>query len=299
MADNNQFRCGYVTLIGRPNVGKSTLMNHLLGQKLSIVSRKAQTTRWKLIGIKTTSNYQAIFIDTPGFQQSPKLALNRYMNKEVSSAIQHVDLVLFVIEALNWNALDETVLQFIQKQNIMPILVINKIDKLDNKKELLPFIEQLSGQARFSDIVSISAMKGEALNRLENCIATSLPISDKIYPDDQITDRSERFFAAEFIREKLTRRLGNELPYRLSVTIEEFRHIGNIIHIGAVIWVEKPGQKAIVIGNGGKLLKDTGKEARLEMQNMFNSKVNLRTWVKVRKKWMDSEFALKEFGYMN
>ena len=279
-------------------MGKSTLMNKLLNRKLSIVSRKPQTTRWKLRGIKTNKQYQAIFIDTPGFQDSPRLALHRYMNREVINSIQEVDLILFVVEALNWKEMDRKVMEFLLGDK-SPVLIINKIDKTNNKTQLLPFIQGLLERYSFDEVIPVSAKKGKGLDEIEACISRSLPVADAIYPEYQMTDRSERFFAAEFIREKLTRKLGKELPYKLTVTIEDFKCIEEITHVNAVIWVEKAGQKAIVIGKGGRILKQVGKEARIDMQEMFNIKINLNTWVKVRKKWADSQFSLRQFGYMH
>lgn len=288
-----------MALIGRPNVGKSTLLNRLLGRKLSIVSRKPQTTRWRLAGIKTDRQHQAIFIDTPGFQIAPRLALNRYMNREVINSIRHVDVVLLIVEALNWTRMDGKVMEFLLKNNKSPILIANKIDKAGRKRALLPFIEDMVQRYSFVEIIPISASRGKGVERVEACIPGYLPVAEPIYSKDRITDRSERFFASEFIREKLTKRLGQELPYKLSVTIEDFKCTEKIIHVNAVIWVETMGQKAIVIGRGGKLLKQVGQEARKDLQDMLHAQVNLNTWVRIRKKWADSEFALRQFGYIN
>lgn len=293
-----EFRTGYVSIIGRPNVGKSTLLNHLIEQKLSIVSRKPQTTRWNLLGIKTTPDAQIIFIDTPGLQKDPKLALNQHMNKEVSNTLGHIDIILFVVEALKWNELDENVINLLKKSSQTQIfLVLNKVDKVSNKNDLLSFIETVSKEIDFKEVIPVSAIKGDGLDRLEASIIKSLPVAPALFPEDQVTDRSERFFAAEFIREKLMTRLSDELPYHLSITIDEFKEKNNVLHIHACIWVERKGQKSIVIGKEGSVLKAVGKEARKDLEEMFDKKVNLKTWVKVKKKWTDSEQALKQFGY--
>lgn len=294
----SQFRTGHVSIIGRPNVGKSTLLNRLINQKLSIVSRKPQTTRWNLQGIKTSSEYQAIFIDTPGLQIRPRFALNRHMNREVLNSLNHIDIILFVIEALKWNELDKNVLTLLKKiSSIKIFLVINKIDKLSDKNNLLSYINTISRETDFNEVIPISAKKGKGLKKLETLISINLPVASPLFPEDRVTNRSQRFFAAEFIREKLISRLSEELPYRLSITIDEFKEINNVIHINACIWVEKKGQKSIIIGKDGKVLKATGKAARQELENLFEKKVNLKSWVKVKSKWTNSEQALKQFGY--
>lgn len=294
----DEFRTGYVSIIGRPNVGKSTLLNHFLEQKLSIVSRKPQTTRWNLLGIKTSAQSQIIFIDTPGLQKDPKLALNHHMNKEVLNTLNYIDIILFVVEASKWNELDENVVNLLNKSSSAKVfLVLNKIDKVSNKNDLLKFIDTISKEIQFDEVIPVSASKGAGVNELESEIIEQLPIGSALFPEDQITDRSERFFAAEFIREKLMTRLSDELPYNLSVTIEEFKQKNNVIHIHANIWVERSGQKSIVIGKDGSVLKAVGKEARKDLEIMYDEKVNLKTWVKVKKNWTDSEQALKQFGY--
>ena len=293
-----EFRSGHVSIIGKPNVGKSTLLNQLIDQKISIVSRKPQTTRWNINGIKTSSNYQIIFIDTPGLQINPKFTLNRYMNKEVSNSLIFVDIILFVVEALNWNELDVNVVKLLKNTKKTKLfLVLNKIDKIPKKDQLLSDINAISKEIEFDEIIPVSAIRDTGIDRLEELVAESLPVSQPFYPIEQVTDRSERFFAAEFIREKLIIRLNNEIPYQLSVTIEEFNDTENIIHIDACIWVEKQGQKIIVIGKNGKVLKEIGRLARLELENLYDKKVNLKTWVKVKSKWSDSKTALKKFGF--
>lgn len=294
----DDFRTGYVSIIGRPNVGKSTLLNHLIEQKLSIVSRKPQTTRWNLLGIKTAANSQIIFIDTPGLQKEPKLALNQHMNREVSNTLGHIDIILFIVEALKWNELDENVISLLKQASEAEIfLVLNKIDNVTNKNDLLSFIDNVSKEINFTEVIPVSAKKGDGVDGLESTIIKYLPFAPALFPEDQITDRSERFFAAEFIREKLMTRLSDELPYHLSITIDEFKEKNNVLHIHACIWVERKGQKSIVIGKEGTVLKAVGKEARKDLEEMFDKKVNLKTWVKVKKKWTDSEQALKQFGY--
>ncbi len=293
-----EFRTGYVSIIGRPNVGKSTLLNHLVEQKLSIVSRKPQTTRWNLLGIKTSSDYQIIYIDTPGLQKDPKIALNQHMNREVSNTLNYIDITLFVVEALKWNELDENVIKLLEKSSASQLfLVLNKVDKIANKNDLLFFINTVSKKTKFKEVIPVSATKGTGIEDLESAITKNLPVASPLFPEDQVTDRSERFFAAEFIREKLMTRLSDELPYHLSITIDEFKEKNNVLHIHACIWVERKGQKSIVIGKEGSVLKAVGKEARKDLEDMFGKKVNLKTWVKVKKKWTDSEQALKQFGY--
>ncbi len=293
-----EFRTGYVSIIGRPNVGKSTLLNHLVEQKLSIVSRKPQTTRWNLLGIKTSSDYQIIYIDTPGLQKDPKIALNQHMNREVSNTLNYIDITLFVVEASKWNELDENVIKLLEKSSASQLfLVLNKVDKIANKNDLLFFINTVSKKTKFKEVIPVSATKGTGIEDLESAIIKNLPVASPLFPEDQVTDRSERFFAAEFIREKLMTRLSDELPYHLSITIDEFKEKNNVLHIHACIWVERKGQKSIVIGKEGSVLKAVGKEARKDLEDMFGKKVNLKTWVKVKKKWTDSEQALKQFGY--
>jgi len=294
----SEFRSGYVSIIGKPNVGKSTLLNQLVDQKISIVTRKPQTTRWSVNGIKTSENYQIVFIDTPGLQVNPKLALNRYMNKEVSNSLIFVNVIIFVIEALKWNELDWNVVKLLKNLDRPKIiLAINKIDKVSKKEKLLSNIDLISKKVKFDEIIPISATKKEGLNDLIELAVKNIPVSEPLYPNDQITNRSERFFAAEFIREKLIMRLSNEIPHHLSVTIEEFRDTKNILHIDACIWVEKESHKSIVIGKEGKVLKDVGTLARNDLEKFFNKNINLKTWVKIKNKWADSRTALKQFGY--
>jgi GTP-binding protein Era len=293
-----EFKSGYVAIIGRPNVGKSTLINRILGQKLCITSRRPQTTRHRVLGIKTTEHSQLIYVDTPGLHTQANRAMNRYMNRAASSSIEDMDVILFVVDGLNWNDDDKQVLSRLkQNANCPVILVLNKVDKLEDKAVLLPQIERLSSQFDFADIVPISARKGINIDQLEQQITQLIPEGELIFPEDQLTDRSSRFLAAELVREKLFRQLGQELPYSLTVEIEEFKTEGNMYRIGAVIYVERSGQKSIVIGKKGELLKTVGREARIEMEKLFDMKVFLQLWVKVRDGWSDNERMLKSLGY--
>jgi len=294
---NSQTYCGYVTILGRPNVGKSTLLNNLIGQKLSITSRKPQTTRRHTIGVNTNKYHQVIYIDTPGLQESPANAMNRYMNKEATNALAGIDILIYVVEALKWTTLDQHILNMIKDKTAPIILAINKMDKIKDKESMLPFLKELSGKMNFKEIIPISALSRKSLRPLEESIKTLLPAGTFQYPDDQVTDKSQRYFAAEFIREKLIKRLGEELPYTTTVTIDSFDEKETIIHIDAIIWVATKGQKTIVIGQKGAGLKAVGEQARKDMENMFESKVFLRTWVKVKDKWMDNELAIKQLGF--
>ncbi len=290
-------RCGYIAIVGRPNVGKSTLLNHILGQKLSITSRKPQTTRHKLLGIKTTEDTQYIYVDTPGLHQGQKKAINRYMNRAVTTAIQDVDVIVFMIEKLHWLPEDEQVAKRLADTRCPVILVINKVDTLDDKEQLLPHLQQMLERVNVAEIIPISALQNQNLDRLEEIIRARLPENDHFYPEDQITDRSSRFLAAEIIREKITRQLGDELPYQMTVEIEEFTQEGAILHIQALILVERDGQKRILIGDKGDRLKKIGQQAREDMQLLFDSKIMLKTWVKVKSGWSDDERALRSLGY--
>ncbi|VAX09313.1 GTP-binding protein Era [hydrothermal vent metagenome] len=293
----NDFRCGYVALVGRPNMGKSTLLNHLLGQKLSITSRKPQTTRQHLLGIKTTKTEQIIYVDTPGIHENAKRAINRYMNRTAFSALDSVNVIVFLVEALKWTSEDEMVLKRIKDSDIPAVLAINKVDKIDDKNKLLPYIQELSTKMDFLEVMPISATKGINLSQLEACVREQLEVSEAFYPEDQITDRSQRFLAAELVREKLMRMLGQELPYDLTVEIEKFKEEKGRYHIHALIWVERKNQKAIVIGEKGSRLKNVGTQARQDMEKLFNKKVFLEIWVKVKEGWSDDERALQSLGY--
>jgi GTP-binding protein Era len=289
-------RCGFVAIVGRPNVGKSTLMNHMLGQKLSITSRKPQTTRHQVLGIKTIGPMQAVYVDTPGMHEEQPRAINRYMNKAATSALKGVDVVVFVLDQLAWTTADERVLEKLSSLKCPVILAINKVDKIEKRETLLPHLDMLSRKRDFAEMIPVSALRETNLVPLEECVGRFLPQSVHFYPDDQITDRSERFMASEMVREKITRQLGAELPYSVAVEIEEFKHDGKTLHISAVILVERDGQKKIIIGDKGDRLRSIGQDARIDMERMFDNKVMLRLWVKVKRGWADSERALKSLG---
>lgn len=299
MTDRTSYRCGYVALIGRPNVGKSTLLNHLLGQKISITSRKPQTTRHRILGIKTTPETQFIYVDTPGLHGKARRAMNRYMNRAASAALEGVHVVLFIVEALQWTDDDELVLERLRRCGAPVILVVNKVDRLEDKAALLPFLQEVSGKFEFKDVIPVSALKGDNLEQLESLIRSYLDESDPYYPEDQITDRSVRFLAAEIIREKLMRRLGQELPYDLTVEIEQFKEEKGVTRINALIWVDRPNQKAIVIGKMGERLKAVGQDARRDIEKLLDTRVYLELWVKVKTGWSDDERALQSLGYRN
>jgi GTP-binding protein Era len=292
------FRSGYVSIIGRPNVGKSTLINHILGQKLCITSRRPQTTRHRLLGIKTTEHSQLIYVDTPGIHSDGKKAMNRYMNRAAASSIDDVDVILFVIEGTRWTEEDARILKRLESDAKVPvILVANKVDKIENKDNLLPQLQTISERFDFASVIPISARKGINLTALQDEIANLVPEGEMIFDEDQLTDRSSRFLAGEMVREKLFRHLGQELPYSLTVEIEQFEEEDGLYRISAVIYVERSGQKSIVIGKGGELLKTVGKDARLDMEKLFGCKVFLQLWVKVREGWSDNERMLKNLGY--
>ncbi len=294
---HSQKRCGYVAIVGRPNVGKSTLLNHLLGQKISITSRKPQTTRNNVLGIKTEDDVQIIFVDTPGVHLNHAKAINRYMNRAASTAIKDVDLVVFLVDRCTWSDEDEMVAKQLRNLKCPILLAVNKVDKLEDKEELLPHLKLLAEQLEVEEIVPISALRGHNLERLESLIIERLPEAAHFFPEDQITDRSSRFMAAEIVREKITRQLGDELPYQMAVEIEEFGYEGNVLHISALVLVERSGQKKILIGDKGARIKLIGQEARIDMENMFESKVMLNLWVKVKSGWSDDERALRSLGY--
>jgi GTP-binding protein Era len=290
-------KSGFVALVGRPNVGKSTLLNHLVGQKISITSRRPQTTRHRIHGIKTTEAGQAVFVDTPGIHASEKRAMNRYLNKAAGSALGDVDVVVWLIDRPAWLSEDELVLQRIRTSGVPVILVINKIDRIEDKDELLPFLQEASENHDFAAMIPVSALRGSNLDVLDRTIMDLLPDGELIFPEDQITDRSIRFMAAEIIREKLIRSLGQEVPHALTVEIEEYKQEGELTRIRALILVERAGQKAIVIGKKGEVLKKVGERARHDLERMLEGKVFLQLWVKVKEGWSDDERALRSLGY--
>lgn len=290
-------RVGYVAIVGRPNVGKSTLLNHILGQKISITSRKPQTTRHRIMGIKTEGTSQALFVDTPGIHQDAPKAINRYMNRAATSSMVDVDLILFVVDGLKWTENDMHVLTSLKNSHSSVILVVNKIDRVQDKQRLLSHLQFLAEQFDFKEIFPVSAIKGENLDALEEKIMAFLPEGQPFYDEDQITDRSERFMVAELIREKIMRQLGDELPYEMTVEVEEFLCEPGLITISAAILVERDSQKSIVIGKQGQRIKKIGTDARLDMEDLLESKVMLNLWVKVKSGWSDDERALRSLGY--
>lgn len=292
--------CGFIAIVGRPNVGKSTLLNKILGQKISITSRKAQTTRHRIVGIKTEGAYQEIYVDTPGFHIEEKRAINRLMNRAASSAIGDVDLIIFVVDGTHWNADDEMVLNKLRNAKAPVVLAINKVDNIKNKDDLLPFITDLSSKFNFAYIVPISAQRGNNVHELEKIVRQSLREGVHHFPEDYVTDRSQRFMASEIIREKLMRFTGEELPYSVTVEIEQFKvNERGTYEINGLILVEREGQKKMVIGAGGQKIKTIGMEARADMERLFDNKVHLELWVKVKSGWADDERALRSLGYMD
>jgi GTPase len=290
-------RCGTVTIVGRPNVGKSTLLNRILGQKIAITSHKAQTTRHAILGVKTRPEGQMLFTDTPGIHRRGGDALNRYLNRAARSAIGHTDLVLFVVEALRWTEEDALALEAVAAAGVPAIAVVNKVDGVADKGVLLPYLQALAGRHPFRELIPVSAARGDGIEALERATIAALPEGELQFPEDQITDRSERFFAAELLREQLVQRYGAELPYRTAVEIERFEDEGGRYRINALVWVERPGQKAILIGRQGEAMKATATQARLEMQKLFGCPVHLEVWVKVKKSWSSDESALASLGY--
>ncbi len=297
MATEDSGKCGYVAIVGRPNVGKSTLLNYLLGQKISITSRKPQTTRHQVLGIKTEGGNQLIFVDTPGLHKVETRAINRVMNRAASAAIRDVDVVVMVVDRTAWTEEDEMVLLQVQRTGLPVVLVVNKVDLLEDKAELLPLLQGLAEKADFSAILPVSALRQHNLDALEREVLKHLPRSVHFFPEEQITDRSQRFLAAEIVREKIMRQVGDELPYSATVEIEEFSQEGATLHISALVLVERKGQKKILIGEGGSRMRTIGSEARRDMEVLFDSKVMLRLWVKVKSGWADDERALRSLGY--
>lgn len=295
------FRCGFVAIVGQPNVGKSTLMNHLIGQKLSITSRKAQTTRHRITGILTSETAQFVFVDTPGFQKRFRNALNQAMNKSVTSTLADVDAILFVVEAGRFGPADQAVLELLPKDRPV-LLVINKVDMLADKGSLFPFIETVSKHFNFTAIVPVSAQKGLKLDVLVSAIEPLLPESVPMFAEDQITDRNERFLASEIIREKIFRMMGEELPYVMAVEIEKFEEETladgrELRRIYAAILVDRENQKPILIGKNGAKLKKIATDARIDMEKLFEAKVHLEVWVKVKSGWADDTRLVRQFGY--
>jgi GTPase len=297
MLESSGRRCGLVALVGRPNVGKSTLLNHLVGQKVSITSRKPQTTRQRILGIKTSGTAQIVFVDTPGFHQGIDKAINRAMNRTISSVVGDVDLILFLTDRLHLLPEDEALLQNCFRSRCPVFLVINKTDALGDKQALLPFIDEISKRYDFAEVVPVSALRKHNTGQLEQAIINRLPENAWLFEEDQLTDRNGRYLAAEFVREKITRQMGDEVPYEVAVEIEEFYEEAGICHISAVILVEKETQKRMIIGEKGSRMKLIGIEARRDMERMFDCQVMLKLWVKVKSGWSDDERALRSLGY--
>ncbi|MFC3626138.1 GTPase Era [Vogesella amnigena] len=289
------YRCGFVAIVGRPNVGKSTLMNHLIGQKISITSKKAQTTRHRVNGIYTEPNAQFVFVDTPGFQTYHKGALNEALNNSVKDSLANVDCVLFVLEAMRLSAADREVIALLPKKTPV-ILVLNKLDKAKDRLLLSAFIEEARAEFPFTDVEVVSAKHGQRLGELLDKVRPHLPESVPLYPEDMVTDKTQRFLAAEIVREKLFRYLGEELPYEMNVEVESFEVDGSMFRIYVAVLVDKEGQKPIVIGRGGEKLKKISTEARLDMEQLFDCKVFLEVWVKVKSGWADDVRFLRDFG---
>ncbi|MDH5378643.1 MAG: GTPase Era [Gammaproteobacteria bacterium] len=289
-------RCGFISLTGRPNVGKSTLLNQILGQKLAITSPKPQTTRHRILGIKTKDNTQFLYVDTPGIHGGSKNAMNKMMNRTASRAVADVDIVIFVVDATRWSQEDQMVVDKICHDEFPVIIALNKVDKIDKKDELLAIISKLHEKLPKAEIIPLSAKNGEGVEHLEAVVKENLPESDFFFPEEWVTDRSDKFLTSELIREKLMRSLEKELPYHLTVEIEQFKTEKKVLHIGAIIWVERDSQKAIVIGKKGENLKKIGSQARTDLERMFNQKIFLQLWVKVKSGWSDDLRALVKLG---
>lgn len=290
-------RCGFVAIVGRPNVGKSTLLNQLLGQKISITSRKPQTTRHRILGVETRESDQFIYVDTPGWQRQPRQHMNRLMNRQVRQALTEVDCAVQVSDARGWQADDEQVREMLEEAGVPSLLALNKHDLLQAKDTLLPQIARLADRGFFRDFLPVCARRGEGLDGLRPAVAAFLPERDHVFPADQVTDRPERFLAGEIIREKSMRYLGDELPYRTTVLVDEFIDEDGLTRIHATIWVERDSQKAIVIGRGGELLKRISTDARHDLEALLERKVFLKVWVKTKRGWSDSAEALQQLGF--
>lgn len=289
-------RCGHVAIVGRPNVGKSTLLNRIIGAKLSITSRKPQTTRNAILGIKTVGSTQFIYVDTPGLQNLQNKKMHRLMNRTVISTVQDVDVIVFVVDSLIWGEGDENVLKSLGDSDTPVLLVINKVDRIEEKTKLLPHLEMLAKKRNFAAIIPLSAFDDKCAPVLEREIAPLLPHQAHLFADDDLTDRSERFLVSEIVREKIIRQLGDEIPYEVAVEIESFQDMPHLAEIHALILVEKEGQKRIVIGSGGSRIKQIGEQARADIEALLQKKVLLKLWVKVKAGWSDDDRALKSLG---
>ena len=293
--------CGFIAIVGRPNVGKSTLLNHILGQKISITSRKPQTTRHRIMGVETEGDYQAIFVDTPGLHIEEKRAINRLMNRAANSSLSDVNLVFFLVDGTHWTEDDEMVLNKLKKTDFPVVLCINKVDNVQDRTNVMQHMMEVSKKMDFIDVVPISAKQGKNIDVLRKHVREHLPKATHHFPEEYVTDRSQRFMASEIIREKLMRFTGDELPYSVTVEIERFDYNpdNDGFHINALILVERTGQKKMVIGKAGEKIKTIGREARIDMEELFGRKVYLETWVKVKSGWADDERALRSLGYID
>jgi GTP-binding protein Era len=291
------YRSGYAVLLGRPNVGKSTLLNRLLGQKIAITSHKPQTTRHRILGIRSQDDGQIVFVDTPGIHDRGDKAMGHYLNRAAHTALLDVDVVVFVVQALAWTKEDERVLQAVKQAGKPTIAAVNKVDLAAPKEVLLPYLQTLSERHSFVDLVPVSARAGDNIDVLARAVLDRLAPGEPVFPDDQITDRSERFFAAELLREQLIRRYHEELPYAVTVEIERFEELDGRYDIGAVIWVERESQRAILLGRGGRAMKETATAARKAMNDFFQTRVHLDVWIKVKKSWSSDETSLQQLGY--
>lgn len=297
MVSTKAKKCGFVALVGRPNVGKSTLLNHLIGQKISITSRRPQTTRQKLIGISTDDEHQILFVDTPGLQIKARTALNRYMNKVVDSSLIDVDLIVMVVDSVRWSEIDECVLRKVTALPVQQILAINKIDLLKDKGSLLPYIDNMQHKHSWDAIVPVAALRNQGLPELRSEITSRLPTSPHLFGAYQSVDRSEAFLVAEIVREKIMRQIGDEVPYQTTVQTESMKLKKGIFHISTLVTVEKSGQKAILIGKGGLRMKAISKGSRISIERLLGGKVMLRVWVKVRQGWSTQPELLKRYGF--
>ena len=293
--------CGFIAIVGRPNVGKSTLLNHILGQKISITSRKPQTTRHRIMGVETEGDYQAIYVDTPGLHIEEKRAINRLMNRAANSSLSDVNLVFFLVDGTHWTDDDEMVLNKLRKTDFPVVLCINKVDNVQDRTDVMQHMMEVSKKMDFLDVVPIQAKRGKNIDVLRKHVRNSLPKATHHFPEEYVTDRSQRFMASEIIREKLMRFTGEELPYSVTVEIERFDYNpdNDGFHINALILVERTGQKKMVIGKAGEKIKTIGREARIDMEELFGRKVYLETWVKVKSGWADDERALRSLGYID
>ena len=294
-------KCGFVSIVGRPNVGKSSLLNKLVGQKLSITSRKPQTTRHRIIGIDTENSCQTIYIDTPGLHVEEKRAINRLMNRSAQSSLSSTDIIIFVLDGTIWNKDDDLVMKYVMESSAVKVLVINKVDLIKDKEVIFPFIKKITSKYKFDQVIPMSAKDKNHIQDLKSNIQSLLPLGDFHYSEDHITDRSQRFLASEIIREKLMRFTGDELPYSVTVEIERFDYVKNndSFHINGLILVERKGQKKMIIGKSGEKIKVIGRESRIDMEFLFDRKVFLELWVKVKSGWADDERTLRSLGYID